>query len=139
MIHDILSRLDKVRQTGSANWLACCPAHQDKHPSMTLHEASDGRILVTCWAGCSFGQIAEAVGLGWEPWFPEKIEHHLPKVRRPYPASDVLEATYMESLITATAACNLANGVEMTAADKERLMLAHERLSAARRMALGER
>lgn len=139
MIDAILSRLDKVRRTGQGNWLACCPAHDDKNPSMTLREEGDGRILVTCWAGCSFDEIVGAVGLGWGAWFPEKIQNHAPPVRRPFPAADVLEATYMESLIVATAACNVANGVELTPEDKARLLLAHERISNARRMALGER
>lgn len=139
MIDDILSRLEKVRRTGPSNWLACCPAHQDKHPSMTLHEASDGRILVNCFAGCSFEEIAGAVGLDWDVWFPPERIQHAPKVRRPYPAGDVLEALQWECLVVATAALNAAHGVELTAADKDRLMVSHDRISQARRFALGER
>lgn len=140
MIETILSRLEKVRKTGSQNWIACCPAHADKNPSMTLREESDGRILVTCFAGCSFEEIANSVGLGWEPWFPEKpIADYVKPVSRPYPAADVLEALSFEFLVVSTAALNVAQGVEMTAEDRVRLLVAHDRISQARRMALGDR
>lgn len=139
MINDILSRLDKVRRTGHGNWIAACPSHDDKHPSMTLHEESDGRVLVTCWAGCTFEEIANSVGLGWEPWFPEKPIEYAPPVKRPYPAGDVLEALQFEFLVVATAAGNIAQGVELTAEDRARLMVANERISEGRRAALGER
>jgi hypothetical protein len=137
VIDDILSRLEKVKRTGPGNWLACCPAHADKHPSLTLREERDGRVLATCFAGCSFEEIANSTGLGWEPWFPPKPIDYAPPVRRPYPAGDVLEAMQFEFLVVATAACNMAQGVELTVEDKARLMLAHDRISQARRMALG--
>ena len=138
MIDDILARLDKVRRTGSDNWIACCPSHPDKSPSLTVKECSDGRILANCFAGCSIEQIVDAVGLGWEVWFPPKPVDYLAPVRRPYPAAAVLEAVQFECLVVATAACNVAQGVEMTDSDRERLLLAHDRISEARRLALGE-
>lgn len=138
MIADILPRLEKVKRTGKGNWLARCPAHEDGRPSLTIREEPDGRILVNCFAGCSFDSIAGAVGLGFEPWFPPKQpEEFKPSVRRAYPAYDVLEALHHEALIVATAACNLANGVELTPADKDRLLVAYQRISEARRMSLG--
>lgn len=139
MIEDIVSRLSKVKKTGPNNWLACCPAHDDRSPSMTLHAADDGRILVHCHSGCSFSEIVEAVGLGWEPWFPPKpVESDsLPRIRRPYPAGDVLEALATETLIVTVAACNLKNGIELTEADRERLLLAYERIETGRELALG--
>jgi hypothetical protein len=139
VIEDILSRLEKVKRTGPGNWLACCPAHEDRSPSMTIAERDDGRILVHCHAECSFEAIAGAVGLGWDVWFPPKPIEHAAPVKRPYPAADVLEAVQWECQLVTVAACNLANGVELTAEDKARLMLAHQRITEARRMALGER
>lgn len=138
MIDDILPRLDKVKRTGKGNWLACCPAHQDKNPSMTMHQADDGRVLVRCWAGCSFEEIVNGVGLGWEPWFPPKQNDDFkPPVRRPFPARDVLEATAFEAGIVAIAASNLANGVELTEEDRKRLHLCASRIWQARDLALG--
>lgn len=137
MIDDILQRLEKVKQTGRSNWLACCPAHDDKSPSLTIHAADDGRILVHCHSGCSFEEIKDAVGLGWDAWFPPKPIDHAPAVRRPFPAGDVLEALVAESLFVALCACNLGNGFEITNTDKERLLLAQQRIEEGRRLALG--
>lgn len=138
MIADILPRLDKVRRTGQGNWLACCPAHEDRNPSLTLREENDGRILVRCHAECSFEAIVGAVGLGYEPWFPPKQETDFkPAVKRAYPAADVLEALHHESLVVLTAALNISNGVPMTPEDKVRLVLAYQRISEARRLSLG--
>ena len=140
MIADILPRLEKVKQTGRNNWMACCPVHEDKHPSMTLTEGDDGKILAKCFAECAFESIVDAVGLGWEPWFPPKlVSDYSPQVKAPYPAADVLKAVQFECLVVATAACNVANGVKLTAEDKERLLVAYERITEARRIALGER
>jgi hypothetical protein len=133
VIGDILTRLEKVKQTGRSNWLACCPAHDDKRPSMTLHEADDGRILCHCWTGCSFEAIVNAVGLGWEPWFPPKINDDFkPPVRRPYPAADVLAAVADETILVALAACDMAHGVSLSEEDRERLWTAHSRIVQAR-------
>src|SRR5688572_21455419 len=93
---EILPHLKKVKKTGKNNYLACCPAHNDKSPSMTLME-SDGKVVVRCHAECSFESIVNALGLGWEPWFPPKQAGDFsPPIRRPFPAGDVLEAVAFE-------------------------------------------
>lgn len=136
MIQDILSRLDKVRKTGRANWIACCPAHEDRSPSMTIHDAGDGRILVHCFSGCKFDEIVGAIGLGYEPFFPPDAQV-MSTPKRAYPAADVLEAVQFETLLVATAACNIANGVVLNTEDKARILLAYKRISTARELALG--
>lgn len=140
MIEDILSRLEKVRKTGPNNWLACCPAHDDNSPSLTLHAADDGRILVKCFAECSFEEIVGAVGLGWEPWFPPKPQSDfVPAVKRPFPAADVLEALWFETLVAVVSAAQMANGDPLTERDKARLWVAFDRINAGRDLALGIR
>jgi len=140
MIADILPRLEKVRRTGRSNWIACCPAHEDRSPSMTLHETDDGRILCRCWAGCGFAEIVAAVGMGWDPWFPPKSSQDaLQPIRRPFPAGDVLEAIADESMVVAVAAANVALGVELKDEDLWRVWEAHVRIQQAREVALGNR
>jgi putative DNA primase/helicase len=56
-----------------SGWIARCPAHEDRNPSLSLKDGEDGRILVHCHAGCE--QIAligalKARGL----WRDEKLE-----------------------------------------------------------------
>ena len=42
---------------------AHCPAHDDGHPSLSVREADDGRVLVKCHAGCSADAVMKALGL----------------------------------------------------------------------------
>jgi hypothetical protein len=41
-------------------WKACCPAHEDKDPSLFLADGEDGLALV-CYAGCDYKSIADAL------------------------------------------------------------------------------
>jgi hypothetical protein len=138
-VQDFLSRLEKVKPTGTGTWLACCPAHDDRNPSLAIRETEDGRILLHCFPGCSAAEVVGAVGLELHDLFPEKPIEFAPALRRPFPAGDVLEAVADETLYVALVACNLAHGMELSDADKERLMIAHERIWEARRLSLGER
>lgn len=138
LIADILPRLEKVRKTGSRNWIACCPAHDDRSPSLTLAETDDGRVLVHCFGGCDIGAIVGAVGLGWDPWYPPKPVDYQPKVRAPFPAADVLQAVAFESMVVAVAAQTVAHGGTLEGEDLKRVMVAHQRLQKAKEMALGE-
>lgn len=47
------------RRTG-AGWVARCPAHDDRSPSLSLREA-EGKVLVHCHAGCSQADVIEAL------------------------------------------------------------------------------
>lgn len=45
--------------------LACCPAHGDRRPSLSLSDGRDGRLLAQCKAGCDFAAVLDALrGLG---------------------------------------------------------------------------
>lgn len=59
----LLSRLDKVKRTGPDKWVARCPAHDDRGPSLAVRELEDGRVLVHCFAGCGADEVVGAVGL----------------------------------------------------------------------------
>ena len=49
---------------------ALCPAHGDKHQSLSVSEGEDGRILVKCHYGCSTKDIVSAMGLTLQDLFP---------------------------------------------------------------------
>ena len=71
MIDLILQRLKKVRKTKPGQWMACCPAHDDKNPSLSLFENNDGRILLHCFAGCGGSDIVSAIGLTLADLYPD--------------------------------------------------------------------
>ena len=58
---DIASGLDKPRRINPREWTACCPAHDDRNPSLSLSDGDDGRILVHCHAGCEQDVVIAAL------------------------------------------------------------------------------
>ena len=44
-----------------ATWMARCPAHDDREPSLALRDGWDGRVLVRCHAGCSQSDVITAL------------------------------------------------------------------------------
>jgi len=41
--------------------MACCPAHDDRRPSLSLTDGADGCLLLNCHAGCDFWDILDAL------------------------------------------------------------------------------
>ncbi len=60
---DILQLLQGVK--GNApQWVARCPAHDDRNPSLGIRQGEDGRTLLTCRSGnCSLDAITKALGI----------------------------------------------------------------------------
>ena len=75
-LNTLLARLDKVKQKKPGSWEACCPAHQDNDPSLSIKELNDGRVLIHCFGGCPPLDVLSAVGLDWDSLFPEESNYH---------------------------------------------------------------
>jgi putative DNA primase/helicase len=65
--------LEGVRKQGGG-YLARCPAHEDRIPSLSIGEGDDGRVLLHCWAGCETRDVVAALRLTWRDLFPS--QHH---------------------------------------------------------------
>ena len=61
----LLARLEGVRPAGPHSWVARCPAHDDRDPSLSV-SVKGGRILLYCFAGCTPDEVLGAVGLTWK-------------------------------------------------------------------------
>jgi putative DNA primase/helicase len=48
------------RKAGSG-WMARCPAHEDREPSLSIAEAGNGKVLVRCHAGCEQQHVIAAL------------------------------------------------------------------------------
>ena len=114
----LIERLSGVRERGKGSWSAKCPAHADRSPSLSIREESDGRVLLNCFAGCGAIAVLEAVGLGWEDVFPERLE--LPERPR-IPASWALEVLEHEALVVGICASDIAEGKTLSALDVKRV------------------
>jgi hypothetical protein len=59
-----------VVKTGPNQYSACCPAHPDQNPSLSITAADNSRVLVYCRAGCLPDDIVDALGLDLRDLFP---------------------------------------------------------------------
>lgn len=140
---DLIARLHGVRETGPSRWIACCPAHDDKRPSLSIAELPDGKVLLKCWPGCSVPEVLTAVGLDWPAVMPERIEtlmresqhtgrrRYSSRVRPPFNAHDVLRCLSTEVTIVALVAFDLHRGAALSETNRNRLGVAVSRIVAA--------
>lgn len=119
-LEKVLVRLDKVKLNGAGKWLACCPAHDDKSPSLSIKETADGTVLLKCWAGCTAAEITGAIGLELRDLFPGE---HQPR-RGPSKA-----AIEHERRIVSIGLSLLARDSTLSPSDLERLETARRRLA----------
>lgn len=90
-----LPKLSKVKALSpgrwKARWVACCPAHDDKNPSLYIAENPDSRLLIHCHShGCPVPNIVEAVGLDLKDLYPAQDNYRsfYPKPRTQGPTYD---------------------------------------------------
>lgn len=117
----LLSRLKKVRKNGK-DYLACCPAHQDKSPSLTIAEKADGKVLIHCFAGCSPAEIVAAVGMNLSELMPESLRHHGKKEPRPFNPYHVMAALADDLTVALLLAKDVQRGIKLT--ESESLIMA---------------
>src|ERR1700742_3456830 len=60
-LSDFLTRLKGVKRS-SNGYIARCPAHEDKRPSLSITEDSD-KLLLYCHAGCSTAEICAVLDI----------------------------------------------------------------------------
>jgi hypothetical protein len=126
---DLISRLKKVKKTGPRRWVACCPAHADKTPSMVITE-TDKTVLVHCFSGCSTEEILGAVGMTFDDLYPDHRELVRPgKI----PISDALRCIAFEALVV-TASAGTMRDRPLTEEEMARLVQASGRIQAAMTM-----
>ena len=72
-IEEILNKLQKVKATSTRQWMACCPAHPDKTPSLSVSVGDDERILLYCHAGCAIQSILHELHLEMKDLYPSPL------------------------------------------------------------------
>jgi hypothetical protein len=127
MIEKFTSRLEGVKRTGPGRFVAKCPNHNDKSPSLTAAE-KDGRIVFHCFAGCPPADVLAAVGLTFSDLYPERPTFKKGSRSAAFNPYDVLKCLARESGIVALAAAQISTGHPLTTADADRVSLAYERL-----------
>ncbi len=131
-----LERLVGVKQTGGGRWIARCPAHEDRSPSLSIRETDDGRVLVHDFGGCETGNVLAAVGLELKDLFDRPLAQRLAPIRGGFSARELLVLSGHEATVAAMLAAKAARG-ELTADDAIRLAQAAARLGTAQGLAHG--
>lgn len=83
---EITSKFKNIKVRGDTQVQCCCPAHDDKHASLSI-SSENGKTLLHCHAGCSTESILEAVGLQMRDLFENSECLQIP-----------LETNYIEKL-----------------------------------------
>ena len=68
-VQELLARLSGVKKSRDG-WMARCPAHDDKNPSLSVKRGDDGQAVVHCFAGCTPDAIVSAIGWQLADLFP---------------------------------------------------------------------
>ena len=109
-LENFLSRLQKVRKNGK-DYIACCPAHDDRSPSLAIREVEDGRILIKCFAGCSADDVMGAVGMELKDLMPENVGFQRKRPDpRPFNPYDVLAAMINDATVILVLAKDMQKG-----------------------------
>lgn len=130
----LLDRLEGVRRTGDNRWIAKCPAHEDRSPSLSVRDA-DGTVLLHCFAGCAPSEVISAVGLEMSDLFSEENTFTASRPRIPrIPAGDILQCISGEFTVGYLAMTRMRNGEALSEEDWERFVASIGRIWAARDM-----
>lgn len=117
----LIESLEFCKQVSSDKWIARCPAHEDKSPSLSVKELQDGRVLIHCHAGCGANEILDSIGLDYGALFPED-NNYSPVTRRKERGS------YCE-LFVAIAQDAMKKGQKLTGPEKQQYIEAKLRMA----------
>ncbi len=85
----ILEDLKDVKPKSGGGWMACCPVHHDRKPSLSIDQEHNGTILLHCFAGCETEAIVAKLGLELSDLYPPTVRsitaQRFPKDLTPIP------------------------------------------------------
>jgi hypothetical protein len=94
LVEQILAKLDGVKRRGKG-WIARCPSHDDRTPSLSIGETVDGSLLLNCFAGCDPADVLAAIGLSWRDVLPGRRDRS--PVVSPRPSSPCTLKAYADA------------------------------------------
>lgn len=130
-VDSLLARLDRVRPSGKDCWSACCPAHNDRSPSLSIRDVGD-RVLLHCHSGCTVDAVCAAAGIGLHDLFADsRAPREVAPGITPRAAAAAMEE---ELLVLACAAADRAAGRQLAQETREREALAWQRVDRGREL-----
>lgn len=127
----LLSGLQKVERLSPGNhqarYRACCPAHDDKNPSLSITLANSDAILIKCWSGCSTEEVVGALGMEMTDLFPDTNKYHASPVKRPFSADQAAKVIASDAMTVAVAAAKLRKQEPLNQSDIDEMIDIHVR------------
>jgi hypothetical protein len=122
----LLSRLSGVKNTGRDKWLAQCPAHDDRSPSLAIKQIDD-RLLIRCFAGCGYLDVLAAIGLDANALFPDRCpDANEPRCKPPrFNKAELFDIAVSEAGILALGWNDLLVNGSVPDTDRERVQRAY--------------
>jgi hypothetical protein len=137
-IHAFLGLLKGVRQAGEGRWIARCPYHNDRRPSLAITKGDRVPILLHCFAGCDPDQIVGAVGLELSDLMPPKDPHFRDDQRArlavPFTPEQAILCLGTESTFLFVTIADITRGKPLDSLTKDRMIEAAARINEARRI-----
>lgn len=126
---NLIARLAGIRRTGHGRWVAKCPSHADKRPSLSVRELDDGTVLVNCFAGCGAAEVLDACGLGYDALFPPHPTDKGKRIHRPVFRDDVFNLIRFECSVVHLISCDMHKNKTISEQDYQRLGVAISKLA----------
>jgi hypothetical protein len=134
-VEALLARLDGVRKSGRG-WMARCPAHPDRHASLSIGEGTGGAALIHCHACCPVDAVLGAIGLTPSDLFPPRPGHCSDRKlsaealaeRRVWSIAALLPVLVEEVTVLKIAAADIIGARPISPEHYARLQLAEQRL-----------
>lgn len=121
----ILEQRFHCKKTGRNSWMARCPAHDERTPSLHITMKDDGRLLIHCHGQqCSPHDIVAATGADLGALFPDDRDKH-------YRAETRKRDITVDEMVLAICDSDRKKGIRLSDADKRREREAFVRLRAA--------
>jgi hypothetical protein len=137
-VESFLALLSGVRSAGKDRWIARCPHHNDRKPSLAITKGDRVPILLHCFAGCDPDQIVAAIGLELSDLMPPKDpqfnDSERGRIAVPFTCEQALRCLGTESTFLFVAAVDIAAGKLIDSLTKDRVIEAAARINEARRV-----
>ncbi len=110
-ISDVAHGLENLSWRDTQKFIACCPAHDDHNPSLSVEEVA-GKVLVHCHAGCSQDEVISALRNrgNWPDY-----SHKSPKIKIS------LDAIWKQQMSLAMEVARYNQGIPHTEEEKEQI------------------
>lgn len=128
-IENLLSRLEKTNSSGQDKWRACCPAHDDRSPSLAIKLTDDGKILIHCFAGCSAPEIVDALGMNMSDLMPYDPSYRKSGNTPRFNKYELFDKLLLESRILSIAIRQILSGNELPHNDLSRVVQAENTIN----------